>query len=344
MTARLTPSIDASTWTEECVSAVLPGEVVSDDASVTQYEGETAPTAPAEVEYVSDCDVETQREIGRAMLESHQLYRPGECAKNVRCFLGTHWKMPWLDRLSLMVIVHQDKKEMEDFYDRSLDLTPHAALFTLDWMHHVILEFGGRVYDFEYIGEPGTPLPLYAEEMFAGGISCFDAVVMPISVMMKRSRRLPLIEHLFSGKYRRISVSELVERSAQRYGTMKLLGLERRDRNYHKWGLMYEDSAFKFMTEQVRSAQFDIRYEAGKAFTLDAFEALLMKTLAETKHERPNVDRGFINVMFQGKASICEEDLRALVERVVRPMGINGPITFEFSSVLHPFPRMVVID
>ncbi|MFA4874006.1 MAG: hypothetical protein WC690_01550 [bacterium] len=279
---------------------------------------------------------EAQRCLANGFLDAHQLYRDGDCVGNVTRFLGFVPVDARMNRLNVIEVLHSSIGSKDDFCGLPDDkkIWPRASLLPDKWSYHVALEFGGRVYDFDYTGEPGVPLADYAEEMFGSALACFDYIVIPRESLLGEGR-----VNIFDRAFSRLPIADFVEVQAERYGRMSPLGLERREDNFERWGLLRESDLFKDLPKAVKARHFCLTYAAGKAFNWTDFATLLKERLAFAKRKRPRLRTGSVEIWLKNSPDVDAAQLRSLVDRAIRPQGIDGVVDIVLRSYLDPMPR-----
>lgn len=143
------------------------------------------------------------------MVANGGFYRPDHCNDNAANFVSRVMTTEERAQAHVLIFTHARAKTPELYWRKCFLLHPRAAWEAgIAWSHHTVAELGGSIYDYDYRGEPGTPLSLYAQDMFAEGISRCICRVIPAEDYVRKYKPRDMI---FGENYPHYLLSVLLE-------------------------------------------------------------------------------------------------------------------------------------
>ncbi|MDO8461698.1 MAG: hypothetical protein Q7S98_02440 [Deltaproteobacteria bacterium] len=266
-----------------------------------------------------------QRRMAETMRDNPNLYIEGDeglCYENTLHLL--QWATPAADlpHLNVLIFVHRETGAGDQFNDRQRRLHGKATIRPLEppkaWRYHLMVEAGGRIYDYDYSGRPGTPINQYAREMFPD--QEVDVIEIPAPEFLKSDQKV--IEGLFGQGQNRLPLEESVGRKQSRFGET----------------LPYDDIPARSEQYQPRTITRGTtygttvrhRYYRVDRFDWQHFEADLDST---TRHvDWNNVDGVRLFIRSPDPKTIDNSLLQRIVDRTLTPYGFRGTATFEITD------------
>jgi len=183
-----------------------------------------------------------QLDLARTILEHPEDYAPTECLANSRRLLA---RIPQAFRSNAKMLLFIDRRvnSWEDYVERPRKIFPqlplHPEFGREGWLQHGVAEMEGRIFDYDYAGQPGRPLAEYVGEMF-GDAADIDVIEVPMS-LTTGPRPLPLygiLEKAQLGELPRRPLSGYVASRPPARDTLGFDGIERRDASFRQWGYL----------------------------------------------------------------------------------------------------------
>ncbi|MBT3182456.1 MAG: hypothetical protein HN337_08125 [Deltaproteobacteria bacterium] len=268
-----------------------------------------------------------QIHLAVAMLGAHQLYgEGGSCGLNIKRLVRVVAPNHFLKKSRVLVISHRDNKTHES-HNKAYRFFPLQSLYSGDgWTYHVVLEAGGRVYDFDYTETPGAYIGDYLETMFGDQVGVLKTAVYSAVEYIREHRQWP---HEHEG----VMIHPLAGYIAmmdREYGSQEGYPLERRSMNYARWGVMRRDDEFEDMPPHLRSGGFAFEYHVKGVFNEKEFASLLHEELKILIEQRGYLMSGSVKVHMLFDMLPSRDVLKRIVSSAVRPLDIFGGVRFTF--------------